>query len=390
MARFDTISLQLEAEILKGRHGTVGQRFLTVRQIAQRYGIALVTAHKVLKRLKDEGLLVSDSTNPAVISPAAARRMGAIGGGPRRIGIVVTNIASPFFSNLCRYVQHAAGNLGCQVLMASSQYDVVREQKAIESFLEIGVEGLLIVPGVEESCRLLYGDLLARRVPLVFVSRHVEELPADFVVADSFAASAAVAGHLLSMGYDRLAYLGFSANLKRDVRLSGFRAALLEEGIDLTGERIAFGEGGTIGHGRKAMARLMDRRSRPRAVFAFSDLLAIGALQYCQEHEIAVPDEVAIAGFDNLPQSHVTSPPLTTVAYPVESMARLAVQCLLDRIRQTHASPSRILLEPRLVVRRSTDPATVVEPDQLPMTESYEMPYSQFGIRNTEFGAPGS
>jgi len=374
VARFETIALQLEAEILKGRHGTLGQRFMTVRQLAEHYGISLVTAHKVLKRLKDEGLLVADSTNPAVISPAAARRMGAANGGPQRIGIVVTNIASPFFSNLCRYVQQAATAAGCQVLMASSQYDFARERKAIESFLEIGVQGLLVVPGLDDSCRQLYRDLLTSGVALGFLSRHVEDLAVDFVVPDSFTASAAVAGHLLSMGYDRPAYLGFSAGLKRDVRLSGFRAALTEEGVALPDERIVYGEGGTIAHGRKAMARLMERRSRPRAVFAFSDLLAIGALQYCQERNLSVPGDVAIAGFDNLPQSHVTSPPLTTVAYPSESMARLAVQCLLDRVRQPHAATNRILLEPRLVVRGSTDPEAR-EPDPTPTTESYEVLY---------------
>jgi len=109
-------------------------------------------------------------------------------------------------------------------------------------------------------------------------------------------------------------------------------------------------------------------------VFAFSDLLAVGALQYCQKHGIGVPDEVAIAGFDNLPQSQVTTPPLTTIAYPVEAMARLAVQCLIDRIAAPNQpGASRILLEPHLVVRRSTDP-NAAEPEPAGSgTESFEM-----------------
>jgi len=105
------------------------------------------------------------------------------------------------------------------------------------------------------------------------------------------------------------------------------------------------------------MAKLMTGPQRPRAVFAFNDLLAIGALQYCQEQAIAVPGDVAIAGFDNLPETRVTSPPLTSVAYPVESIARLAVQSLVDRVEGRADRPAnRILLEPHLVVRQSTDP----------------------------------
>jgi LacI family transcriptional regulator len=96
----------------------------------------------------------------------------------------------------------------------------------------------------------------------------------------------------------------------------------------------------------------------PRAVLAFNDLLAIGALQYCQEQGIAVPGETAVAGFDNLPQCSVTTPPLTSVAYPVQSISQLAVQNLLDQIegKPGERSPHRILLEPHLVVRQSTDP----------------------------------
>ncbi|MDZ7617529.1 MAG: substrate-binding domain-containing protein, partial [Patescibacteria group bacterium] len=81
-------------------------------------------------------------------------------------------------------------------------------------------------------------------------------------------------------------------------------------------------------------------------------------MQYCREHGLDVPGDVAIAGFDNLPESEVTSPPLTTVAYPIQSIARLAVQSLVDRIGRGRAHPpSHVLLEPHLVVRQSTDPA---------------------------------
>jgi len=176
------------------------------------------------------------------------------------------------------------------------------------------------------------------------------------------------------MGDQSLGYIGFGSRLKRDARLSGFRSALLEEGMTLDEQRIATGEGGGAEHGYKAMARLMRGKNRPRAVFADQDLLAIGALRFCQEHGIAVPEQVAIAGFDNLPQSQVTSPPLTTVGYPIESMARLAVQCLTeDRGSPSARPPHRIHLEPHLVVRRSTDPAAPVEPATAPGQEICEI-----------------
>lgn len=368
MAKFKQLHCRIKEEIAQGAHGAAGDRFMTVRELAKRFGVSLTTAQKVVKCLKHEGLLLADSvTSPARISESAFRpTVDGPGkeGSPRRLGLVVTDITNPFFSRLCRYIQHAAADRDYQVLVASSESDFAREQRAIRGFLDIGVEGLLICPGLDDACALMYRELLDQGIRLVFASRRVESIDADFVVAHNFVGGAAVAGHLLSLGYESFGYLGFGSRLKRDERLQGFRSALLEEGVELTSDQIADGDGRDIIHGYRAVERLLDRGSRPRAVFAFNDLLAIGALQYCQDRDLAVPGDVAIVGFDNLPQCRVTSPPLTSVAYPVESIARLAVQNLLDRIegaeqRQSH----RILLEPHLVVRQSTDPqATRNEP----------------------------
>ena len=373
MAKFEQVARTIGAEIRSGEHGNVADPFLTVRQLAERYGVSLATAQKAVKQLKEEGLLTGDSTRTARIGPAATRRVRK-DVSPRRLGLVVTDITNPFFGRICRDVQRVAGDLGYQVLTASSESDFDRERQVIDGFLEIGVKGLLICPGLDEACTALYRTLIDRGVRLSFVSRRAEDVEADFVVAHNFVGGGLVAGHLLSMGHESFGYIGFGARLKRDERLHGYRSALLEEGMELSDDRIAGGDGRDINHGRRAMQQLMESKKRPRAVFAFNDLLAIGALQYCQEHEISVPGEVAIAGFDNLPESRVTSPPLTTVAYPVPSIARLAVQNIVDRIEGPgDRPPNRILLEPHLVVRQSTESqAGIAGPDTTSTSEASE------------------
>jgi len=356
MAKFEQIARAIAAEIRAGEHGGVSDTFLTVRQLAERHGVSLATAQKAVKRLKEDGLLTGDSTRPARIG-VAVRTCIRNDASPRRLGLVVNDITNPFFGRLCRDVQRAAGDLDYQVLTASSESDFERERQIIEDFLQIGVGGLLICPGLDDACAGLYCKLIERGVRLSFVSRRAVGVEADFVVAHNFVGGALVAGHFLSRGYDSFGYLGFGQRLKRDERFRGFCSALLEEGINLAPDRIAGGDGRDIVHGHRGMGKLIQDKKPPRAVFAFNDLLAIGALQYCQDHGIAVPGDVAIAGFDNLPESRVTSPPLTTVAYPVESIARLAVQNLIDRIEgASQRPPHRILLEPHLVVRQSTAP----------------------------------
>ena len=245
MVKFEQIARDLAAEILAGRHGSPGDRFMTVRELAQRFGVALATAQKAMQKLKADGLLLSDSTCPAKIAAQAVRGARAQQSAvcrpaqPRRLGLIVTDITNPFFSRLCREIQRAAGERGFQVLMASSESDFPRERKLIEGFLQIGVEGLLICPGLDEACADLYERLLAQGVRLSFVSRRVQGVEADFVAAHNFVGGAAVAGHLLSLGYDTFGYIGFGPRLKRDERLSGFRSSLLEEGVEFPPDRIA-------------------------------------------------------------------------------------------------------------------------------------------------------
>ena len=357
MTRFEELAESLKTEILAGRHGGMYSRFETVRGLASRFGVSVSTAHKVIGQLKAEKILIGDSTNPTMIGPEVARRVAAADKiSPRRFGLLVTDITNPFFSKLCNHIQHVAADLGYQALVASSGYDFDREQRAVRSFLEIGVDGLVICPGLADQCEDLYRNLIRQGVRLSFVSRRVTDVPADFVVIHNFAGGALMAGHLLSMNYRSFGYIAFSSRLKQDVRLDGFRSALLEEGYELPAERIVDADGWNISHGYQAMAQLMEGPSPPAAVFAFNDLLAIGAVRYCQEHRIAVPEKVAIAGFDNLPESQVIRPPLSTVVYPVESMARLAVQNLLSKVHEPDGQPSHILLEPHLVIRESTDP----------------------------------
>jgi len=366
MLKLDHVLNQIKREIHEGCHGAAGDRFMTVRKLGERFGVSLTTAQKAVQRLKQEGLLVADSTNPALLGPAVGRPAGAdheSNGSPNRLGLVVTDITNPFFNHLCRDIQLAAMELDYQVVMGSSGSDLTREQRVVRGFLDIGVDGLLICPGLDDACARLYAELVGQGVPLVFVSRRVEGVAADFVVAHNFVGGAMMAGHMLSAGYESFGYIAFGPRLKNDNRLRGFRLALSEQDVALPDDAVADGNGRGIEHGYRAMAELMQRSVRPRAVFAYNDLLAIGAMHYCQEHGLAVPHDVAIAGFDNLPESEVTSPPLTTVAYPIESIARMAVQSLVDRIARGDAHPaSHVFLEPHLVVRRSTDPAATGSP----------------------------
>ena len=347
------------AEIRAGQHGQPGDRFLTVRQIAERFDISLVTAQRAMEILKQQKILQADSTRRSIIHLDLKCGVAVSDGVKiRRLGMVVTNLASPFFSRLAHHVRSFASQMGCQVLLASSDYDSAHEQDIIDGFFDIGVQAILASPGPGSESRAIYNRVLEQTdVRLAFISRRIEGCPVDSVLVQNMTGAGKVAEHFWQQGHRRLGYLGFRSDFEQEPRLMGFRAALHARGIELTEDQIVYAEDWRPEAGQKAMAKLMKVASPPTAVFAFHDLLALGALCYCRENKLRVPHDVALVGFDDLPESRVTTPALSTVSYPLRSMAELATQMVLRATEDMSGrEPHTVFLEPSLVVRLSSDP----------------------------------
>jgi DNA-binding LacI/PurR family transcriptional regulator len=355
MSKAEKVLDQLEQAMKRGDFGAAGTVFITVRELAEKYSVSLATAHKVMTSLKQAGLLLADSTNPARLSDTAVSRLPE---NKKLIGLVVTNIASPFFSLLCRYIQEAGEERGCQVMTESSGYDDRREREIVQSFLSLGVDGLLVCPGLSEESVGLYARLQQEKRRMVFLGRNPGALDVNVVAANNSLGGSFVADHFAALGYATCGYIGFGPRLTRDHRLRGFRLRLHELGVELPDENLSDGDGWDIEHGYTATEKLLARKKEmPRALFAFNDLLAIGAMRCLTDNGLSVPGDVAVAGFDDLPESRVTTPALTTIRYPVKSMASFAVHALLNAMQaDADKKPDRILLEPELIIRASTDP----------------------------------
>ncbi|MHB1156257.1 MAG: substrate-binding domain-containing protein [Phycisphaerales bacterium] len=353
------VAHQAHEAIVRGQFGRPGDRFLTVRQLADRFDISLVTAQRALEALKQQHVLLADSTRPAIIHPDLKPTGDASPAAPTyRLGMIVTNLASPFFSQLAHHVQTLASQIGWQVLLASSDYDPAREQRIIDGFLDIHVQAILAAPGLGQASTAIYQRLLQQTdTRLVFVSRRIESLPVDSVVVHNMLGAAKVADHLWQQGHRRFGFIGFRSDIEQEPRLMGYRAALHARGVELADDQIAYAEDWHPEAGCRAMAQLMNAPTPPTAVFAYHDLLALGALHHCRQHQLRVPHDVALVGFDDLPESRVTTPALSTVSYPLRSMAELSIQMAQQPLdRSPDRQPHTVLLEPALIVRSSSDP----------------------------------
>lgn len=276
----------------------------------------------------------------------------------RTIGLVLPDTANPFFATLAKGTDDAAFAHGYSLLLCHSGYLASREQAYIEVMVGKGVDGVIYIQGDPDATAL--HQLLRRRIPSVAVDREIRNAVIDRVVVDNFGGSLAAARHLVGLGHRRIACIARPVPLSNAAeRIRGYQAALAEAGIPTpAGYLIPGGPG--YEEGRRAMGELVRLTSRPTAVLAYPDVVAIGAIRGALEAGLRVPEDISIVGFDDIPQAAYLRPALTTVAVPIREMGERAVAVLLSRIegRERDEPPQRVVLPTALVVRESTAPPT--------------------------------
>ncbi len=195
--------------------------------------------------------------------------------------------------------------------------------------------------------------------PLVFFNRYIETLPDfDSIVVDNYLGGYRAAKHLLELGHRRIGVLTGpleESSASRD-RFRGFRDAVAEAGLELPTELVGHGDL-TLDSGSDYARRVLRGGTPPcTAVFAGNDLMGIGILNYCREYGIRVPENLSLIGFDDIALSQSALINLSTIRQPCAEMSRVIAERILARIDGDERSSQRVMLEPKLVVRRTTAP----------------------------------
>lgn len=327
-----------------------------IEDIAQQLGVSVSTVSKALNDYSD----VSEATRKRVQD--AAREMGYYPSAAaqslrrrrtNRIGLIVNypiGFIGEYLSQLIVGVALAAEREGYNVILytpSADQYDqLTRICRARE------VDGLLLLWGAltPETITLMERE----NVPFVVVARRIAEYDVPFVVVDNKGGALALTHHLTSLGHRRIGFTPWPEERTTNLdRLSGYRQALEEAGIPYD-ENLVVTITREPENRYAAMNKLLDLPNPPTAVFAFHDYVAIQALRAATDRGLRVPEDVAIAGFDGMYSSLITSPPLTTVKHSVQEIGQQAVEVLLMRMSNNNQSPYQIILPTELVLRQST------------------------------------
>jgi LacI family transcriptional regulator len=276
---------------------------------------------------------------------SALRRAGRVSAS---IGIIVEDVANPFFSLVHRGVEDSARERHFLTFAGSSDDDDQRERALAAAFVARRVDGLLIAPAGRDH-RYLERERAAG-VPLVFVDRPARWLEADAVVSDNAGGAAAAITHLFKAGHRRIALLGDRPELFTAAqRLAGYRTGLAAHGLEADDALIRLGLDEL---GAEAATRdLLSLPDPPTALFSAQNFVSIGTLRAL--HELGRRESVAHVGFDDLSLSDLLRPALTVIAQDPYELGRAAAEVLFERLDGDDSPPRRIVLPTRLVVRGS-------------------------------------
>ncbi|WP_329239438.1 LacI family transcriptional regulator [Actinoallomurus sp. NBC_01490] len=323
-----------------------------MRDVARRAGVSLKTVSRVVN---GEGGVRPDTTAKvnAAISALGFRRNDiarALRGGKRTrsLGLVIKDVANPFYSQIARGVEEVARANDLLVISGCSDEDPARERHLIRSLCERRVDGLLVVPSGNDH-RYLISEI-SMGTPAVFIDRPPEEaLEADVVLIDSVGGARAAVDHLLRHGHRRIACLSDLPGIfTASERLRGYREALGEHGVPVDEALVRPGRHDVTG-AESAMAELLALDDPPTAVFTGNNRLTVGALRAIQ----AAGAGTALVGFDDLELADMLATPVTVVAHQPVEMGRRAAELLCRRMAGEELPPQRVVLPTHLIVRGS-------------------------------------
>jgi DNA-binding LacI/PurR family transcriptional regulator len=268
----------------------------------------------------------------------------------RILGVMISDLRNPFFGDVVSGIQTCAAELGYRVLFNTGDRVPDLEEAAIESLLELRVDGLILAlhrrPIIERACRAV----------LSWYERDTSATCSDSVTNDNLVGASLAVEHCASLGHTRIAHIDGGTGAGANVRREGYFAAMRRLGL---GENIVTVEGAFTENGGYQAARELLRRSPlPTAIFAANDISAIGALKALEEAGVRTPADVSVVGYDNTSLAALPQISLTSVQQFGADIGRLGMECIFERIEGRRSTPRHEVVAPTLVVRTSTGPAT--------------------------------
>ncbi len=330
----------------------------TLKDIAERVGYSVSTVSRVLSGM-GPNYRISKAAQEKIYE--AAREMNykvnPIARGLRlqktmTIGLVIPDISNPFFSQIARNVEREARKNGYSIILCDSEEDTAREIRSVEILRQHKVDGLIISTVGQDANHIM--NIFQKKIPMVVVDRIFPELGIPFIASDNYQGAFEAISHFIENGHKVIACIqGLLNTFPNNERVRGYIDAHNKYNLPVD-KSLIVGDSYGKQNGYIEMKLLLQRKTRPTAVFACSNLISLGILQAMFDEDLRVPEDISIISFDDQPYSNFLATPMTTVAQQSEEMGSIAVRLLLDQLNSHENYPSKsIFLSTKLIMRKS-------------------------------------
>jgi LacI family transcriptional regulator len=331
---------------------------VTIQDVASHAGVSAMTVSRVI----NDNPRVSAGTRERV--EASIAKLGYV---PNRLargliqrkthafGVIVPDVANPFFTLVVRGVEQVAWRAGYHVILCDTQGDLERERGYLEDMVAFQVEGVLIAP-VGDRSRPQLRLLTRNNVPFVLIDRSITGFDGDLVQGDSVAGARQLVEHLIQLGHRRIGMVTETSDVStaRD-RVQGYCDALERAGIAFDPELVVETSAIDPDAACEATLRLLALPEPPTAAFAVNNIAVVGVVEAARRRELEIPGDLALVCFDDIEHVSRLYPFLTVMAQPAETYGTIATQLLLDRLTGRVAQRRRIVVLPAdFIVRKSS------------------------------------
>lgn len=330
---------------------------VTIKDIAKMAGVSTATVSKVVNN-KDQN--ISLATRQRVLNMIkdynyVPNRIASsmITKKTDSIGLVIPDIANPFFPEIARGVEDIANKHGYNVMLCNTDNNVNKEERYIAMLQEKMVDGIILTSSSRRDGVPL--DLSKINIPVITVDRHIEGLKTrGKIVVDNFSGAYEAVKYMLNKGYRRILHLaGPSQSRPSKERYEGYKKAISDFGKDID-EQLYINGFFTSEWGYTGVKKAFDKKIEFDGLFCGNDLIALGAMKALREAGLKIPFDVGIVGFDNIYMTTMIEPQLTTVHQPNYQMGFKATQMLINLIENKIVKKNEEVLKTKLIIREST------------------------------------
>ncbi len=323
----------------------------TMRDVAEAAGVSLKTVSRVVNGEAGVGAGTSERVRQAISSLGFSRndlaRSLRHGRTSATVGLVIGDLANPFYSTIARAVEEVAQAQGYLLIAGSSERDPERERELVRALAMRRVDGLLLVPS--DADHGLLAEEQRRGLAVVFLDRPPVGVEADAVLIDNVGGARSAVTHLVAHGHRRIGVVGDALEVATSAqRLEGFRQGLASAGLELDAALLRFGPYDAPG-AEAAARQLLALPYPPTAIFTTNNRNTIGVLRALRD----TPRSRALVGFDDFELADALATPVTVVAHDPAEMGRRAAELLFRRLNGERGPAERVLLPTHLIARGS-------------------------------------